>query len=138
MPLHGSGFAGFFRVSTRRATHCASGIGIAVPNENHSATTLLKRTSALTLAVACLALVLTGCWRKATEADCSAIVDRDVELQMRKMAITDETAIAKKQQEIRSQFSESMKGCVGRRITDGMMKCVKDAQTVEAIDQCMR
>jgi hypothetical protein len=90
------------------------------------------------LAFVGMAVVLAGCGRKATEADCNAIVDRNVELQMRKMNITDDAVIAKKQQEIRTQFSESMKGCVGRRITDGMMRCVKEAPTVEAIDQCMR
>ena len=80
---------------------------------------------------------LVGCGRKATEADCAAIVDRNVEVQMKKMNIVDPSVIAKKQQEIRGQFSESMKGCVGRRITDGMMQCVKGADTVDAIDACM-
>lgn len=56
---------------------------------------------------------------------------------MKKMNINDSAAIAKKQQDIRSQFSESMKGCVGRRITDSMMQCVRTADTVDAIDQCM-
>ena len=96
----------------------------------------MTRMGMLGLAIG--ALVLAGCGRKATEADCAAIVDRNVEVQMRKMNITDDAAIAKKQQEIRGQFSESMKGCVGRRITDGMMACVKQAPTVEAIDACMR
>ncbi len=105
-------------------------------NRNLRLKTVMQRSGVL--AMVGMAVLLAGCWRKATEADCNAIVDRDVELQMRKMAITDDAAIAKKQQEIRSQFSESMKGCVGRRITDGMMKCVKEAQTVEAIDECMR
>ena len=80
---------------------------------------------------------LAGCGRKATESDCQAIIDRNVEVQMRKMSITDDAVIAKKKDEIHTQFAESMKGCIGRRITDGMMKCVKDAPTVEAIDACM-
>jgi hypothetical protein len=87
-------------------------------------------------ALACIA-GLAGCGRKATEADCAAIIDRNVEVQMKKMNISDQAAIAKKQQEIKGQFSESMKGCVGRRITDSMMACVKAAPTVEAIDACM-
>ena len=82
-------------------------------------------------------VLLAGCGRKATEADCSAIVDRNVEVQMRKMNINDPVSITKKQQDIRGQFSESMKGCVGRRITDSMMQCVRNADTVDAIDQCM-
>ena len=82
-------------------------------------------------------VLLAGCGRKATEADCSAIVDRNVEVQMRKMNINDPVSITKKQQDIRGQFSESMKGCVGRRITDSMMQCVRHADTVDAIDQCM-
>jgi predicted small lipoprotein YifL len=99
------------------------------------------RRAALVLSVVSVlsvVVVLAGCGRKATEADCAAIVDRNVEVQMKKMNINDPATITKKQEEIRGQFSESLKGCVGRRITDNMMQCVKTADSVDGIDQCMR
>ena len=92
---------------------------------------------ALCFSVVAFAVVLGGCGRKATEADCSAILDRNVEVQMKKMNINDPASITKKQADIRGQFSESLKGCVGRRITDSMMQCVRTADTVDAIDACM-
>ena len=34
--------------------------------------------------------------------------------------------------------SNTLKDCVGKRITDGMMACVKTAQTADQIDKCLR
>jgi hypothetical protein len=80
---------------------------------------------------------LTGCGRKATEADCTFIVDRNVEVQMKQMNITDPAQIAKRKDEIRAEFKESLKDCVGKRVTDGMIACVQRAQVPDEIDKCM-
>ena len=85
-----------------------------------------------------LAFTLTGCGRKATEADCNLIIDRNVEVQMKSMHITDPVAIDKRKQEIQSELKGQLDGCIGKRITDGMLACVARAQTAEAIDSCMR
>ncbi len=81
---------------------------------------------------------LAGCGRKATEADCQLIVDRNVDVQMRAMNITDPAAITKKQEDLRAVMKDSLKDCVGRRVTDGMMDCVKEAKTTDEINACIR
>ena len=84
------------------------------------------------------AVVLAGCGRPATQQDCELIIDRNVELQMKQMQITDQTSIDKRKAEIRASMGDQLKGCVGKRVTDKMMTCVKTAQSADEIDQCLR
>jgi hypothetical protein len=83
-------------------------------------------------------LALAGCGHKASDADCAFILDRNVEVQMRAMHITDPVAIDKRKQEIQGELKGQLQGCIGKRITDGMLACVARAQTAEDIDACMR
>ena len=57
---------------------------------------------------------------------------------MKAMKLEDPDLIAKKQQELRTSMKEELKDCVGRRVTDGMMRCVKSAETAEDITKCIR
>ena len=92
---------------------------------------------ALSCASLLVILSTAGCGRKATKADCTAIVDRNVEVQMREMQITDPAAIKKRQDEIRKELGAQLKDCIGKRVTNRMMECVKKAETADAIDKCM-
>lgn len=83
-------------------------------------------------------VLLLGCGRPATEADCQLIIDRNVEVQMKAMKLEDRDLIAKKQQELRTAMKDELKDCVGRRVTDSMMRCVKSADTAEEITKCIR
>ena len=85
-----------------------------------------------------LALGLSGCGHKASDTDCAFILNRNVEVQMKAMHITDPVAIDKRKQEIQTELKGELQGCVGKRITDGMLACVARAQTAEDIDGCMR
>jgi hypothetical protein len=87
---------------------------------------------------ASLAPVLSGCGHKASDTDCAFILDRNVEVQMKSMHITDPVAIDKRKQEIQTELKPQLQGCIGKRITDGMLACVARAQTAEDIDSCMR
>jgi hypothetical protein len=89
-------------------------------------------------ALAALALSLTGCGRKATREDCEAVVDRNVELQLKALGVTDGATIGKRRDEMRASMREDIDKCVGKRVTDGMMACVKLAETTEKIDKCLR
>lgn len=91
----------------------------------------------LLLTVAC-ALSLVACGRRATEADCNAIIDRNVEIQLKAMNITDAPTVQKRQTELRTSLRDEVKSCVGRRVTDGMMACVKQANTPDQVDACLR
>jgi hypothetical protein len=90
-----------------------------------------------TAAVATLALsVALGCGRKATQADCDLIVDRYVEVQLRAMNINDSATIDKRKAEMRQDVKDELRDCVGKRVTDGMLACVKSAQTNDEMDKC--
>ena len=84
-----------------------------------------------------LGLTALGCGRKATEADCDLIIDRNTEVAMKAINITDPAAIAKKQAQIRTDMKEELKDCVGRRISDSIIACVRAAQSTDEINKCM-
>jgi hypothetical protein len=96
------------------------------------------RSAPLLGSIVLAAVALAGCGRNATEADCQLIVDRNTEVKLRSMNITDNAAIDKRKEEMRAQFQETIRGCVGRRVTDGMMNCVKKAETEDEIDHCLK
>lgn len=85
-----------------------------------------------------LLVCLSACGRPATREDCELIIDRNVELQMKQMQITEQAAIDKRKAEIRASMSDQLKGCVGKRVTDKMISCVRTAASAEEIDQCLR
>ncbi|MBK6692185.1 MAG: hypothetical protein IPG50_08265 [Myxococcales bacterium] len=90
------------------------------------------------LSLVALVTLAAACGRPATEADCKLIVDRNVEVQMRAMKLVEPGLIAKKQEELRASLKDELKDCVGRRVTDSMMGCVREAETAEAITKCIR
>lgn len=83
-------------------------------------------------------LCLAGCGRKATRADCEAVVDKNVEVKLKADGLTDPSLVAKRKEELRESLKDDIDKCVGKRVTDGMMACVKNAETAEQIDKCLR
>ena len=79
-----------------------------------------------------------ACGRKATEGDCQLIVDRSVELQMKEMEKSERDAIEKRQQQLRKELEGEMKDCVGRRVTEKMMACVRAAQSSADLEKCVK
>ncbi len=88
----------------------------------------------LTFAIVCVA----GCGRKATRADCEAFFDKNVEVKLKADGTTDPVLVQKRKDELRASLKEDIDKCVGKRITDGMLTCVKGAETAEQIDKCLR
>jgi hypothetical protein len=88
------------------------------------------------LFVASLALV--ACGRKATREDCEMVVDRNIEAKLKSDGVTDPAVIQKRKDELKPTLKDDIDRCVGKRVTDGMMKCVKTAETAEQIDKCLR
>lgn len=85
-----------------------------------------------------LALALAGCGRKATREDCEAVVDKNVELQLKALGVTDPGVVAKRREEMRASMRDDIDKCVGKRVTDSMMACVKNAESADKIDKCLR
>lgn len=90
------------------------------------------------LGAALLATALVGCGRKATREDCEAVVDKNVELQLKALGVTEPGVVTKRRDEMRASMREDIEKCVGKRVTDAMMSCVKSAETAEKIDKCLR
>ncbi len=88
--------------------------------------------------VALAAVLLSACGRKATLEDCQSVVDRNVEVELMRQRVTDPVQIEKRKTEIRRELDPLVKECVGKRVTDSMMACVKRADSSQAIDECMR
>jgi uncharacterized protein YicC (UPF0701 family) len=84
-----------------------------------------------------LGSVVLGCGRPATEEDCNKVVEKNVEVQMRKMNITDPTAVGREKERIRASLQPQIKQCIGRRVTESIMRCVDRAETPEELDRCM-
>lgn len=85
-----------------------------------------------------LLLVAAGCGRKATRADCELVVDRNIEVKLRADGVSDPDTIQKRKDELRGSLKEDIDRCVGKRVTDSMMACVRTAETAEQIDKCLR
>jgi hypothetical protein len=120
----------------RRALRAANGSCYAL------AVLMLRRVvrspvSSLAMAIIA-ALVVSGCGRKATREDCEIVVDRNVELQLKALGVTDPGIVTKRRDEMRTSMKDDIDKCVGKRVTDSMMACVKTAETAEKIDKCLR
>ncbi len=89
------------------------------------------------LCAACAAGLL-GCGRKATRADCELVVDKNVEVRLKADGVTDPPVVQKRKDELRASLKDDIDKCVGKRVTDSMLTCVKGAETAEQIDKCLR
>lgn len=85
-----------------------------------------------------LLLLVSACGRKATRDDCELIVDRNVEVKLKSEGTTDPAAIASSKVTVRKTEQQRIDECVGKRVSDGMITCVKSAQTADEIDKCLR
>lgn len=83
------------------------------------------------------ALLLVACGHPATEAECQLVVDRNVELQIQAMT-TPPQDVEKEKTRVRTEMEPVLKACVGRRITDGKLACVRAADSVKKVDECLR
>ena len=80
-----------------------------------------------------------GCGHPATVQECEVIVERIAQLELRKRAGSADHKLV--EQEVtetkKSLHDKTMKDCVGRRITDRAMHCVREAKSSkQIIDEC--
>jgi hypothetical protein len=84
---------------------------------------------------------LLGCGHPATEKECQEIADRVAQLELAASPAGKDPETAKEHLErTRNWVKEGqLKSCVGRRITDRAMQCVRAAKRAEEItDDCFR
>ncbi|MBK9000606.1 MAG: hypothetical protein IPM35_33205 [Myxococcales bacterium] len=96
---------------------------------------LLRRVSPAIVAAAFGAM---GCGHPASEAECEEIVERVARLELEKKNPGNAQAVADEIEATKKSVRESMlKECVGRRITEKAMTCVRNAKTSkEVVEDC--
>lgn len=99
---------------------------------------MFRRRAFVAMFVASSLFILAGCGRKATRTDCEKFFDKNIEVKMKEDGTTDPNSIQARQKSLREEKKDDIDQCVGRRITDGMLKCVDGAQTASDIDKCLR
>lgn len=87
--------------------------------------------------------LFTGCGRPATDAECREILTRIVELELKAQNVTDPSEIEKRRAELEQSIaagkSGPYEGCVGKRITEAQLRCVREAKTSKEIThECLR
>lgn len=79
-------------------------------------------------------LTLAGCGRPATEAECNEIVTRVATLEYQSASKSTTAVDAAQIETIRARVKGSMlKSCVGKRITENALKCVRQAKTAKEV-----
>jgi small lipoprotein (TIGR04454 family) len=85
------------------------------------------------LSLLAISWLLVACGHPATVAECEEIVDTVVRLELRaadaSVPVAEEVRAAKL-----TMKDDIMKRCVGRRITDGAMQCIRSAKTAEEVE----
>jgi len=85
-----------------------------------------------------LAALLGGCGHPATRAECDEIFDKSAELELRSQNVTDPAEITKRTAAVRAARGEELIAkCVGRRITQKALECVRKAGSAEQVDRCL-
>ncbi len=88
-----------------------------------------------------LGVLALGCGHPATTQECEEIADRVTELELASSPVGRDPEAAKEQLDrTRNWVKESqLKSCVGRRITERAMQCVRAAKKAQEItDRCFR
>lgn len=84
-------------------------------------------------------LVAFGCGHPASESECNEIVERITVLELSAVDASAETVKKEVSLAKEAMRRESHKRCVGRRITDKAMACVRSAKTAKQIEEeCFR
>lgn len=83
--------------------------------------------------------LLAGCGHPASVDECEVIFQRTVEIELRGQNITDPKVIEQRKADVRaSRGKDLIDRCVGRRITDRAVACVRTASTSDEVDRCLR
>lgn len=101
----------------------------------------MTRRAAVVLTVSLAApvsLVAGGCGHPATREECEEIFRRSGEVALKEEHVEDPAVVAERVAAVReARGEELLKQCVGRRITDKAMACVRNAQTAKEMDRCL-
>ena len=81
--------------------------------------------------------LLVGCGHPATKAECEEIFERSAEIELRAQKVSDPGLIEERTKEARAASDKLLEQCVGRRVTESAMECIRAAQTAGEFDACL-
>jgi hypothetical protein len=86
----------------------------------------------------CVAGLLSGCGKPATEADCEQIVTRVTELELKEAQVADPVQVRAQVEAAKRSFRDrALKECVGKRISKAELDCVAQATNAKQIvEEC--
>jgi len=99
----------------------------------------MSRTGGVLLGAFLLA-GLAGCHRHdATPADCRAILDRLVEMELAESGFHDPALVPRWQSELAHRFDDELRRCRSVRVRDDLPACLRAAQNPEQVaHRCMK
>lgn len=99
----------------------------------------MNRPLAIFLPSLFVLLLVVGCGRPATETECQEILRTAAKLEL-KDRLGNESLIESELKEVEKSMREPMmKKCVGKRITESALQCVRKAKTAdELFEECFR
>jgi hypothetical protein len=98
-----------------------------------------KAIAVVRLRIALIFLPLVGCGHPATERECNEIVERITVLELSAVDASAETVAKEVSLAKEAMRREAHKRCVGRRITEKAMTCLRQAKSSKQIEEeCFR
>lgn len=92
------------------------------------------RTRRVLWAVAIAVATLAGCHRHvATPADCRAILNRLVEMELTESGFRDPALVPRWQDDLARRFADELRRCRAVRVRDDLTDCLRSAQNPEQI-----
>jgi hypothetical protein len=92
------------------------------------------------LAACALLLGLSACGHPASKEECEVIVDKIIEIQTKETGMTDPARVDAAKKDARAKVGDDLlPKCVGKKIRDSALACIKNASTVQQItDICLQ
>jgi hypothetical protein len=85
-----------------------------------------------------VAVLVTGCGHPASRAECDELFAKTAEIELRAQKVTDPKVIADRTAAAKEAEGETFaKTCLGKRITQRALECVRRATSAEQIDRCL-
>jgi hypothetical protein len=85
-----------------------------------------------------VAVAASGCGHPASTAECDELFAKNAEIELRAQRVTDPKVIAERTAAAKAAEGEAFVGrCVGKRITERALACVRRATSAEQIDRCL-
>jgi len=85
-----------------------------------------------------LAILAGGCGHPATMAECESILETITRLELKEtLGTKSQDVVLREIRETKQALKDNtLKDCVGKRITDSALECVRQASTAQAAEDC--